>query len=111
MKRIIYVGMDVHLTSFTVCCVQPELFVEDKIFGYMKLELTVASEKRYLAKMTVRLEKAGISAQFTCGYEAGYSGYSLYHEMTAAGLEYIILALSTMKQRPKHAIKTDKRDA
>jgi len=111
MKRIIYVGMDVHLTSFTVCCVQPELFVEDKIFGHMKLEPTVASVKRYLAKMTVQLEKAGISAQFVCGYEAGYSGYSLYHEMIAAGLECIILAPSTMKQRPKHAIKTDKRDA
>jgi hypothetical protein len=59
MKRIIYVGTDVHLTSYTVYCVQFELFVEDKIFGHMKLEPTVASVKRYLAKMSVQLEKAG----------------------------------------------------
>ncbi|NMA18517.1 MAG: hypothetical protein GX939_07160, partial [Clostridiaceae bacterium] len=50
---------DVHLTSYTVYCVQFELFVEDKIFGHMKLEPTVASVKRYLAKMSVQLEKAG----------------------------------------------------
>ena len=111
MNRIIYVGMDVHLTSFSVCCVQPEIFEEDKVFGHMKLKPEVRSVQRYIDKISDHLEKAGVSAHFIFGYEAGFSGYSLYHDMTAVGLECIILAPSTMKQRPKHAIKTDKRDA
>lgn len=48
MNRIIYVGMDVHLTSFSVCCVQPEIFEEDKVFGHMKLKPEVRSVQRYI---------------------------------------------------------------
>ena len=111
MKRIIYVGMDVHLSSYTMCCVEPSFKDEDKIFGHMRLEPSVSSVKLYLTKIAERINDPGRSIHFICGYEAGFIGYSLYHEMDAAGLTCVILAPSTMPQRPGHRIKTDKRDA
>ncbi len=100
MKRIIYVGMDVHLNSYTVCCVEPSFKDEDKIFGHMRLEPSVLSVKLYLAKIAERISDPGRTIHFICGYEAGFIGYSLYHEMDAAGLTCVILAPSTMPQRP-----------
>ncbi len=111
MKRIIYVGMDVHLNSYTVCCVEPSFKEEDKVFGHMRLEPSVSSVKLYLAKIAERISDPSRSIHFICGYEAGFVGYSLYHEMSAAGLTCVILAPSTMPQHPGHRIKTDKRDA
>ncbi len=111
MKRIIYVGMDVHLSSYTMCCVEPSFKDEDKIFGHMRLEPSVSSVKLYLTKIAERINDPGRSIHFICGYEAGFIGYSLYHEMNAAGLTCVILAPSTMPQHPGHRIKTDKRDA
>jgi hypothetical protein len=111
MKRIIYVGMDVHLNSYTMCCVEPSFKDEDKIFGHMRLEPSVSSVKLYLTKIAERINDPGRSIHFICGYEAGFIGYSLYHEMNAAGLTCVILAPSTMPQHPGHRIKTDKRDA
>lgn len=32
MKSIVFVGMDVHKSEFTLCCLQPELFTEDREF-------------------------------------------------------------------------------
>jgi transposase len=111
MKRIIYVGMDVHLNSYTMCCVEPSFKDEDNIFGHMRLEPSVSSVKLYLTKIAERINDPGRSIHFICGYEAGFIGYSLYHEMNAAGLTCVILAPSTMPQHPGHRIKTDKRDA
>jgi transposase len=111
MKRIVYVGMDVHLNSYTLCCLETVMFGEDKVFGQMQMGPSVSNVLRYVTKIADRYEEPSASISFICGYEAGFAGYSLYHELTAAGLECIILAPSTMVERPKHKIKTDKRDA
>jgi transposase len=46
-----------------------------------------------------------------CGYEAGCLGYSLYNQLTAAGVKCVILAPTTMLTQQGKRIKTDKRDA
>ena len=46
-----------------------------------------------------------------CGYEAGCLGYSLYNQLTEAGVNCVILAPSTMLTQQRKRIKTDKRDA
>ena len=42
--------------------------------------------------------KLGMSDEYDiqCGYEAGCLGYSLYNQLTAAGVKCVILALTTM---------------
>ena len=46
-----------------------------------------------------------------CGYEAGCLGYTLYHQLTEAGIKCVILAPTTMLTQQGKRIKTDKRDA
>ena len=41
MKRIVYIGMDVHSTNFTFCSLEPKLGGEDKFFGCMQSEADV----------------------------------------------------------------------
>jgi len=105
MTSIIYVGMDVHTTNYTLCCysVAPE-----KIFATVTLEPDYRSILKYLDRMKRNI---GGECRFLCGYEAGCLGYSLYNQLTAHGVECIILAPTTMATTRKKGIKTDKRDA
>ena len=57
--------------------------------------------------------KLGLDNQYDiqCGYEAGCLGYSLYNQLTAAGVKCVILAPTTMLTQQGTRIKTDARDA
>jgi hypothetical protein len=68
----------------------------------MRLEPSVSSVKLYLANMAERIDEPRKSLQFICGYEAGFVGESLYHEMSAAGLTCVILASLHMICIDKH---------
>lgn len=105
----VYVGMDVHKKSFTLCCMTLEM---EKAKYTIKTE---ADYKKILVYLdTMRGEFYGEDTHFVCGYEAGCLGYTLYHQLTAANVECVILAPSTMAvegSKGKKRIKTDKRDA
>lgn len=103
----VYVGMDVHKESFTLCCMTLEM---DKAKYTMKVDADYKKILTYL--QTMRGEFDGDNTKFICGYEAGCLGYTLYHQLTSANVECIILAPSTMAaEKKKGRIKTDKRDA
>ena len=57
--------------------------------------------------------KLGLADNYSieCGYEAGCLGYTLYHQLTGAGIKCVILAPTTMLSQQGQRIKTDKRDA
>lgn len=48
MKRIVYVGMDVHSTSFTFCALEAHLGEEDKVFGTVETAPGCDSVLKYL---------------------------------------------------------------
>ena len=103
--------MDVHSSSYTLCCVQPTFDRNDHVFACMTIPPTVEDVKKYLRKLEERHAALNRQTRFICGYEAGCMGYSLYHDLSRAGIECVILAPSTMPQYPKNIIKTDRRDA
>jgi len=106
MNSIIYVGMDVHSTSFTLCCYS---FDTDKVSRIQTIKPDYKLILRYLEK--IRADSAN-EIDFICGYEAGCLGYTLYHQLSQHGVECIILAPSTMATcRGGRSIKTDSRDA
>lgn len=105
MTSIIYVGMDVHTTNYTLCCYSIE---GNQIFAQVQVDPDYREILRYLNQ--VQSQRGG-NCKFICGYEAGGLGYSLYHELTYHGIECIILAPSTMAVIPGKRIKTDARDA
>lgn len=102
----IYVGMDVHKESFTLCAYTIEA---DKCSHHQKTE---ADYKKILKYLEYLRTIYGDDAKFVCGYEAGCLGYTLYHQLTNHNVDCKILAPTTMlEQRSRKRIKTDKRDA
>ena len=57
--------------------------------------------------------KLGLDNEYdiVCGYEAGCLGYSLYNQLTAAGVKCVILAPTIMLTQQGKRVKTDARDA
>ena len=104
MTNIIYIGMDVHTTNYTLCAFTME---GKKAFGRMTINPDIRELVKYLETLKQQL---GGDVQFECGYEAGCLGYTLYHKLAARGYKCVILAPTTMPSAPKE-IKTDKRDA
>jgi transposase len=105
MNSIVYVGMDVHKESFTVCCYT---FDADKIQYQQKLPADYKIVLKYLEEMRNHFPE---DAEFVCGYEAGCLGYTLYHQLTDHGVKCIILAPTTMAITNTNRVKTDKKDA
>ena len=110
MNRIIKIGMDVHSTNYTLCAIEPTIGSEDRIFG----EIQIAPDYKEVISFIESLKlKLGLADNYSieCGYEAGYLGYTLYHQLESAGIKCVILAPTTMLTQQGQRIKTDKRDA
>lgn len=110
MKRILKIGMDVHSTNYTLCAMEPVIGAEDRIFANIKV---TPDYKNILMFIENLKQKLGINDTYDieCGYEAGCLGYSLYNQLTAAGVKCVILAPTTMLTQQGQRIKTDARDA
>jgi transposase len=104
MESILYVGMDVHTSNYTLCTYSIE---DDKEFGLVKFGPDHLNIVRYVKRLK---EHHGQDTRIVCGYEAGGLGYSLYRILTANNIECVILAPSTMPKAPNER-KTDYRDA
>ena len=102
----VYVGMDVHKNSFTLCAYTIE---SEKASHFQKIE---ADYKKVLKYLEFLRTIYGNDTRFLCGYEAGCLGYTLYHQLSAKNVDCVILAPTTMlEQRSRKRIKTDRRDA
>lgn len=110
MYRIIKIGMDVHSTNYTLCAMEPVIGAQDRIFANIKV---TPDYKNILMFIENLKQKLGINDTYDieCGYEAGCLGYSLYNQLTAAGVKCVILAPTTMLTQQGQRIKTDARDA
>ena len=102
----VYVGMDVHKETFSLCCYtneKEEAEYPQKVDGHYSKVINYIEAMRF---------HYGDDATFICGYEAGCLGFTLYHQLTQHGVNCVILAPTTMmKPAGKKKIKTDKRDA
>ena len=105
MNSIVYVGMDVHKESYTLCCY---CYDTDKV----EYKQTIPSDYKLILKYIESMRRVyGEDATFVCGYEAGCLGYSLYHQLKEHVVDCKILAPTTMAITNTNRIKTDKRDA
>lgn len=105
MNSIVYVGMDVHKESYTLCCY---CYDTDKV----EYKQTIPSDYKLILKYIESMRKMyGEDAAFVCGYEAGCLGYSLYRRLKDHAVDCKILAPTTMAITNANRVKTDKRDA
>lgn len=106
MTSILYLGMDVHSTSYTLCTFS----IGDENAKNIQ---TIAPDYKLVLKYMERVRSLhGGQVDFICGYEAGCLGYTLYHQLTSCGVNCVILAPSTMEVSPNaRKKKNDRRDA
>ena len=110
MYRIIKIGLDVHSTNYTICALEPVIGEEDRVLATAQ----VAPDYREILLFIDGLkQKLGADNDYdiVCGYEAGCLGYSLYNQLTKAGVKCVILAPTTMMTQQGKRVKTDARDA
>ena len=102
----VYVGMDVHKESFSLCCYTNE---KEEAEYCQKVKAHYSKVLNYLDAMRFHY---GDDAVFICGYEAGCLGFTLYHQLTQHHVKCIILAPTSMaKPAGKKKVKTDRLDA
>lgn len=110
MNRIVYIGMDVHTSNYTLCSLDPGYGVEkDNYFAEVQFTNNfVTNVVNYVSNLKKKLK----DCEFVCGYEVGCLGYSTYKDLTKVGIKCVIMAPSTMAvQKGGKKVKNDRRDA
>ena len=110
MKRILKIGMDVHSTNYTLCAMEPVFGASDRVYATIQVSPDYKNILKFIEELRKKLSKED-EYDIECGYEAGCLGYSLYNQLTAAGIKCVILAPTTMLTQKGQRIKTDSRDA
>ena len=109
MSTVLYVGMDVHSTSYSLATFAPG---DREVRFELKIEPDYEQVLQYLGTVRRQLADALGEVEFVCGYEAGCLGDTLYHQLTAKGIKCVIVAPTTiLEPRSKRRVKTDRRDA
>ena len=98
MEKVRFVGLDVHAESIAVALAEPGR-------GEPAVVAAIPNDTTMLLKKLRRLGRV------KCCYEAGPTGFGLQRELTAAGLDCIVVAPSLVPSRSGDRIKTDRRDA
>lgn len=102
----VYVGMDVHKETFSLCCYTNE---KEQAEYHQKVNAHYSKVINYIEAIRFHY---GDDTLFICGYEASYLGFTLYHQLTAHNVKCVILAPTTMPvSAGQKKFKTDKRDA
>lgn len=110
MYRILKIGMDVHSKTYTLCAMEPVIGAQDRVFANIQVTADYKNILMFIEDLKCKL---GLCDEYDieCGYEAGCLGYSLYNQLTAAGVRCTILAPTTMLTQQGKRTKTDARDA
>jgi hypothetical protein len=76
--------------------------------GPPTLHGTIANDPSAVGKLIRQLGRAGT---LVAAYEAGPRGYALHRQLTALGVECVVVAPSLIPRRAGDRVKTDNRDA
>jgi transposase len=98
METVRFVGLDVHADSIAIAVAEPGRGEPDGL-------ATIPNDTVMLLK---RLRKLG---RVKCCYEAGPTGFGLHRDLTAAGIDCIVVAPSLVPMKAGDRVKTDRRDA
>ena len=105
MNSIIYIGIDVHKSSYSYCAYSKE---EDCFFAEHKSEAGSKNAINYIKSV---IKTTGSDFPILIGYEAGPTGYKLCRDLQKAGFPCVVIAPSTIYKPNGPRIKTDRRDA
>ena len=96
-------------TNYTLCAMEPVFGAEDRFYATIQVSPDYKNILLFIEKVKQKLDPND-TYDIECGYEAGCLGYSLYNQLTSAGVKCVILAPTTMLTQQGNRIKTDTRD-
>lgn len=105
-SSVIYVGVDVHKDTNSVCMYDPE---DSSLFAEARLDAGTENLCKYLKKQTK--DFALEEKEFVIGYEAGPTGFGLQRGLEKKGYTCYIMAPTTIKRASGERTKTDRKDA
>lgn len=105
-SSVIYVGIDVHKDTNSICMYDPE---DSSFFAEAKLDSGTENICKYLKKQTKDFALEG--KEFIIGYEAGPTGFGLQRGLAKKGYTCYIMAPTTIKKASGERTKTDRKDA
>lgn len=100
-ERTRFIGLDVHKATISVAVA--EAFRDPEDHG------TIPNEPAAIRRLMQRLGEPG--TRLAAAYEAGPTGYALHRQLTAMGVDCMVVAPSLIPVRPGERVKTDRRDA
>src|SRR5271167_2973840 len=100
MKRIKFVGLDVHAETIAVALAEQD--------GELR-SLEVIPNREEAVRKLVR--KLGPLEELRFCYEAGPTGYALYWQLTKLGAQCVVVAPTLVPVKAGDRVKTDRRDA
>ena len=96
--KTVSIGIDIHKRSWRVTAL---------IEGVVVMAVTIKPSYCALQKLLARFKDAKIRV----AYEAGPAGFNLYDDLTADGIECIVVPPSLLPVESGNRVKTDKRDS
>jgi transposase len=100
MKKVRFLGLDVHAETIAVAIAEPE--------GEVRSLGTIANRAESIRKL---VKKLGSPEQLRACYEAGPTGYVLYWQLAELGVACDVIAPTLVPMKAGDRVKTDRRDA
>ena len=102
MKKVRFVGLDVHAETIAVAVAENGR--DEEVRGLGVIPNRLESVRKLLKKL-------GPPEQLRVCYEAGPTGYALYWQLTELGVKCEVVAPTLVPVRSGDRVKTDRRDA
>src|SRR5258708_5733025 len=100
MKKIRFIGLDVHAETIAIAVAEPD--------GEVRSLGIIPNREESVRKL---VKKLGPAEQLQACYEAGPTGYVLYWQLTALGVKCEVVAPSLVPVKAGDRVKTDRRGA
>lgn len=100
MKKVRFIGLDVHADTIAVAAAEPS--------GEVRSLGIIPNRPEPIRKL---VKKLGPPAQMRVCYEAGPTGYVIYWQLTGLGVHCDVVAPTLVPVKAGDRVKTDRRDA